>query len=101
MGYGFEKNISNNKYDHYIFAYFLNTNLKIKYISTKKSDGLDIRNGTYASLAFISGVGNQNPSSGCEIRAFWKSAKSHFFGSVLHIVHVPILLSLNKNTATY
>ena len=30
---------------------------------------LDSRNGTYASLAFISGVEHKNPSSGCEITA--------------------------------
>ena len=29
--------------------------------------GLNIRNGTYASLALISGVKHKNPSSGCGI----------------------------------
>ena len=32
--------------------------------------GLDSRNGTYASLAFISGVGRKNPSTRCGITAF-------------------------------
>jgi len=31
---------------------------------------LDIRNGTYGPLAFISGVEHKNPSSGCGITAF-------------------------------
>ena len=35
--------------------------------------GLDSRNATYASIAFISGVGQKNPSTGCEVTAFWKS----------------------------
>ena len=33
---------------------------------------LDIRNGTYGSLAFISGVEHKNPSSGCDVTAKWK-----------------------------
>ena len=42
-------------------------------------DDLNSRNGTYASLAFISGVGNQNPSTGCGTRAFSKMSKSCSF----------------------
>ena len=41
--------------------------------------GLDTRNGTYASLAFISGVGHKNSSGGCKIIAFWKSVKKLVF----------------------
>ena len=57
-------------------AYFL------KYISQDNSEivflfsGLDSRNGTYTSLAFISGVEQKNPSTGCEVTAFWKSTKN-------------------------
>ena len=36
---------------------------------------LNIRNGTYASLAFISGVGHKNSSTGCEITTIWKFIK--------------------------
>ena len=32
--------------------------------------GLDGRNATYASIALISGVGQKNPSTGCEVTAF-------------------------------
>ena len=72
--------ISNNKYyQHNLHWYFF------QYISQDKSDisflfsGLDSRNGTYASLAFISGVENKNPSTGCGITAFWKSDFLVFF----------------------
>ena len=41
--------------------------------------GLDGRNGTYSSLAFISGVGNKNPSSGYKITAHRKSLKNDVF----------------------
>ena len=41
--------------------------------------GLDSRNGTYASVAFIFGVEHKNPSTGCGITAFWKLAKKVFF----------------------
>ena len=44
---------------------------------------LDSRNETYASLAFISGVGHKNPSTRCRITAFWKSAKVVFLVTVV------------------
>ena len=96
----FEK-ISNNKYYQHnililVFSQIISQdNSQISFLF----DGLDSSNGTYASLAFISGVGNKNPSMGCGITAFLKSAKTPFFGFVLHIVS--ILLSLKKNTATF
>ena len=48
----------------------------LKYISQDNSEivflfsGLDCRNGTYASLAFISGVERKNSSTRCGITAF-------------------------------
>ena len=40
---------------------------------------LNTGNGTYASLAFISGVGHKNSPSDCKITAFWKSLKKWGF----------------------
>ena len=72
--------ISNNKYyQHNLHWYFF------QYISQDKSyisflfSGLDSRNGTYASLAFISGVERKNSSTRCGITAFWKSVKKYHF----------------------
>ena len=36
-------------------------------------------NGTYASLAFISGVGHTNPSSGCKMAAFGNRQVLYYF----------------------
>ena len=78
-GHEFEK-ISNNKIilSTLLYWYFSQIisreNSQISFLS----DGLDSRNGTYASLAFISGVGNTNPSMGCGITAFLKSANNMF-----------------------
>ena len=50
--------------------------LLLQFISGHNSEisflisGLDKQKWNDASLAFISGVGNQNPSTGCGIRAF-------------------------------
>ena len=72
--------ISNNKYFQYNLHWYFS-----QYISQDESDisflfsGLDNRNGTYASLAFISGVENKNPPTGCGITAFWKSDFLVFF----------------------
>ena len=58
-----------------IFQFISHNNSQISFLFS----GLDSRNGTYASIAFISGVGNQNPSSGCGIRAFSKIMKKVLF----------------------
>ena len=53
----------------------------LQYISRDNSgisflfDDLNGRNGTYASLALISGVGHKNSSIDWEIKAIWKSLK--------------------------
>ena len=88
LGAWIRKILNNKYYQHNICWYFSQIisqdNSQISFLS----DGLDSRNGTYASLAFISGVGNKNPAMGCGITAFLKSAKTHFFGLVLHIVSI-------------
>ena len=60
-----------------IFQFIYQNNSQISFLFS----GLDSRNGTYASLhvALISGVGNQNPSTGCGTRAFSKIVKNVFF----------------------
>ena len=69
------KNICNIKYyqkSQLIFSQFISQdNSEISFLFS----GLDSRNGTYASLAFISGVERKNPSTGCGITAFLKSVK--------------------------
>ena len=49
---------------------------------------LNARNGTYASLAFISGVGRKNSPTRCGITAFLKSVKKcPFFKETSLFVH--------------
>ena len=64
----------------YLFQFISQDNSEISFLFS----GLDSRNGTYASLAFISGVERKNSSTRCGITAFLKSAKTRFFGFVLH-----------------
>ena len=55
-----------------IFSQFISqNNSEISFLFS----GLDSRNGTYASLAFISGVERKNPSTRCGITSFLKSVK--------------------------
>ena len=46
-------------------SYIMSVNVMV----CKINNHLDLRNGTYGPLAFISGVEYQNPSSGCEMAA--------------------------------
>ena len=75
LAWHFQK-ISNYKYyPKNIHGYY------ISYISQDNSEfsflfsDLNNRNGTYASLAFISGVEHKNPSTGCETTVIWKCIK--------------------------
>ena len=81
------KSLNNNQIRNY-FAITFSKNIKLQilptnlqkyvifYISQDNSEfsflfsDLNARNGTYASLAFISGVGHKNSSIGWKIRAF-------------------------------
>ena len=47
----------------YLFQFISQDNSEISFLFS----GLDSRNGTYASLAFISGVERKNPSTRCGI----------------------------------
>ena len=68
-------------YVGYIFQFISQDNSEISFLFS----GLDNRNGTYASLAFISGVEKKNPSTGCGITSFWKSAFFGFFFARVYI----------------
>ena len=60
-------NISRTKYDVLISHTFSSQNKsELSFLFY----GLNTRNGTYASLDFISGVEEKNPSIGCKFTAF-------------------------------
>ena len=55
----------------YLFQFISQENSVISFLFSS----LDSRNGTYASLAFISGVGRKNSPTRCGMTSFLKSAK--------------------------
>ena len=55
----------------YFFQFISQNNSQISFLFSS----LDSRNGTYACLAFISGVERKNPSTRCGITAFLESVK--------------------------
>ena len=79
------KKISNIKISQLIFFQFIShDNSKISFLFS----GLDSRNGTYASLAFISGVERKKSSTRCGITAFLKSVKKcYFFKNTISLIH--------------
>ena len=73
--------MNSKKYQTTNIIKIISTDIFLQFISEENYGisflciGLDSRNGTYSSLAFISGVGNKNPPTGCGITAFLKSDK--------------------------